>query len=440
MPGRTVQQGALGLVTAASLLGSSLAGSGAAAAATVVTAAPPVAPAAAPAVVDPLAPYVPQASCDPVAKPGTLSFRSTMMQAFGGRDLGITRSCGVGGLSEHKEGRAWDWGLDAAKPAEKALADQFLAWLLAPGPDGALAYNARRLGVMYVIYNGRIWGSYRAADGWRSYSGPESHGDHLHISLAWTGAMARSSWWTGKAVPNDYGPCPAVAGQLAAKWSEPRATRCSSPSSVVDLTESPLLQEGMTSPYVTQLQGLLSVTPVTGYFGPVTKAAVVALQQRAGLPATGTTTPATWQAARGQVVIGPPNPTVQPVTSPRSLPARMTYRVRAGDSLPAIAERWRSTVDAIRSASVLSSDALEVGQRVTVPVRSGLTRYTYTKLERGDERRAVQVLQTALGMKKKYRTGLFGPITERKVNTFRAAQGWPANGKVGVRVWRKLGA
>ena len=131
---------------------------------------------------------------------------------------------------------------------------------------------------------------------------------------------------------------------------------------------------------------------------------------------------------------------MQPVTAPRTVPAKMTYRVRAGDSLSTIAKRWRSTVDAIRSANGLTSDVLQVGQRVTVPVRSGLTRYTYKKLERGDERRAVKVLQTALGMKKKYRTGLFGPITERKVNKFRAARGWATNGKVGVGVWRRLGA
>jgi peptidoglycan hydrolase-like protein with peptidoglycan-binding domain len=431
----------IGFIATAALVGSSLAGAPAAAATTEVAAVPPpAAPAAAPAVVEEFAPYLPQVSCDPVAKPGTLSLRSTMMQAFGGRDLGITRSCSVGGLSEHKEGRAWDWGLDAANPAEKALADQFLAWLLAPGPGGGLAYNARRLGVMYVIYNGKIWGSYRAAEGWRKYTGGEAHGSHLHISLAWTGAMARSSWWTGTAVANDYGPCPSIEGQMAAKWSAPRDTPCPPPTSVMDLTESPLLQEGVTSPYVTQLQRLLSVTPVTGYFGPITKAAVVELQQKAGVPVTGTTTPETWQAARGQLVIAPPSPSLQPVTAPRSLPAKMTYRVRTGDSLSTIAARWRSTVDAIRSANGMTSDVLQVGQRVTVPVRSGLTRYTYKKLDRGDERRAVKVLQTALGMKKKYRTGFFGAITERKVNKFRAARGWATNGKVRVGVWRRLGA
>ena len=53
---------------------------------------------------------------------------------------------------------------------------------------------------MYVIFNGRIWSSYRAGDGWRAYSGGESHADHIHISLSWSGAAKRTSWWTGKAV------------------------------------------------------------------------------------------------------------------------------------------------------------------------------------------------------------------------------------------------
>ncbi len=92
MARRTVLHG-MGFVATAGLIAGSLAGAPAAAATTAVTAVPPPeAPAAAPAVIEEFAPYLPQVTCDPVAKPGTLSLRSTMMQAFGGRDLGITRS------------------------------------------------------------------------------------------------------------------------------------------------------------------------------------------------------------------------------------------------------------------------------------------------------------------------------------------------------------
>jgi hypothetical protein len=82
----------------------------------------PVAPEKPPALVEGLSPYLPQVSCDPVAKPGTLALRSMLLATYGGRDLGITRGCDVGATSEHKEGRAWDWGLNAAVPAEKAVA------------------------------------------------------------------------------------------------------------------------------------------------------------------------------------------------------------------------------------------------------------------------------------------------------------------------------
>jgi peptidoglycan hydrolase-like protein with peptidoglycan-binding domain len=401
----------------------------------------PTAPVAAPDVPEGWSPYLPQVSCDPVMKPGTLALRSMLLAAYGGRDLGITRACDVGARSEHKEGRAWDWGLDSSKPAEKALATQFLDWLLAPGPKGTAGYQARRLGVMYLIYDGRIWSSYRADEGWRTYTGGESHGDHIHISQAWTGAMKRSSWWTGKAAAVDYGPCVEVEGVPAAPWSAPRATPCPPPISAMSLTGTPLLAREDTGPYVTQLQRLLSVSPVTGFFGPITEGAVIALQKSKGLKQTGTTTEATWAAARagsGSVTVTPP--TSEPAISARSLPSRMTYRVVTGDSLSRIASRWRSTVDGIRSASSLKSDVLQVGQVLTVPVRSTLTRYTYTALRKGDKSTAVKALQTAMRMRPKYRTGLFGDITKRNVNRLKARRGWPTDGKVGVGVWRALGA
>ena len=407
----------------------------------------PVAPAPAPAAVEGFAPYLPQVSCDPTVKPGLDALRSTLLATYGGRDLGVTRGCDIGATSEHKEGRAWDWGLSAAVPAEKALAEQFLTWLLAPGPNGMAAYNARRLGVMYVIWDGRIWSSYRAAEGWRPYSGGESHADHIHISLAWTGAMKRTSWWTGRAAEVDYGPCRAVAGMPAPAYSGPRSTPCPEPVDPSSLTETPLLKQGDTSPYVIQLQRLLSVTPVTGFFGPITDTALLTFQKAHGLDATGTTTPATWAAVRSQSAAPAPAPAPGPVTSgtrtvtaARSLPSAMRYSVRKGDSLSRIAATWRSSVGAIKSASKLTGDTIRVGQVITVPVRSGITKFTWTTLRKGDKGVAVRALQTALRMKAKYRTGVFGIITKGRVNRLKAARGWPADGVAGPGVWRALGA
>ena len=150
----------------AAFLAAGLVVTGGAEAASAATAAKnPSAPKRAPSVVEAYSSYLPQVSCDPIAKPGTLALRAMLLATYGGRDLGITRACNIGGLSEHKEGRAWDWGLKAAKPGEKAAADRFLHWLLAKGPKSSgYGYNARRLGVMYVIWNGKIWGGYRYKD------------------------------------------------------------------------------------------------------------------------------------------------------------------------------------------------------------------------------------------------------------------------------------
>ncbi len=302
---------------------------------------------------------------------------------------------------------------------------------------------------MYVIWNGRIWSSYRASEGWRRYGGGEGHAGHIHISLAWTGAMKRSSWWTGKAAAVDYGPCRQVAGTPAPAYDGPRDTPCPAPVDPASLTGTPLLRQGDSSPYVTQLQRLLAVTPVTGYFGPITHGALVAFQSARGLPAGGTTTEATWAAVRKATAVPTPAPAASPAPAPaggqtitagRSLPSVMRYSVRPGDSLSRIAKVWRSSVPAIRSASRMSGDLIRVGQVLVVPVRSGITKFTRTTVRQGDEGVAVKALQTALRMKKKYRTGYFGPLTERRVKRLEKARGWPVDGVAGAGVWRALGA
>jgi hypothetical protein len=167
-------------------------------------AAGPTAPAAAPDVIEEPAPYVAQAICDPAAKPGTVALAEALVGQYGTGSVGISRDCSVGGPSEHKEGRALDWMLDAGDPAERAVAEDALAWLAATGPDGEPAWAARRLGVMYAIWDHRIWSPAR---GWRPYTGVSPHTDHVHVSLSWAGAMGATSWWTGVTARVDTGPC-----------------------------------------------------------------------------------------------------------------------------------------------------------------------------------------------------------------------------------------
>ncbi|WP_298804249.1 hypothetical protein [uncultured Pseudokineococcus sp.] len=175
-----------------------------------------------------LAPYVPQVSCDPVERPGTVRLRELLRTTYGGPVGGITRPCG-GARSEHYEGRAYDWMLDASDPEDAAKASDFLTWLIGPDAKGVAAGNARRLGVMYVIWDRRIWGSYNGV--WKSYTGASPHTDHIHISLSWDGAMARTSFWTGTTVAGtDYGPCVRQVGVPAPPYRGRNTQPCPTPT------------------------------------------------------------------------------------------------------------------------------------------------------------------------------------------------------------------
>jgi LysM repeat protein len=161
-----------------------------------------------PSGIEAFAPYVGQNSCDPVAKPGVVAFSQLVLSHWGhGGTYGITRSCNIGGQSEHKEGRAWDYKLDPDSYIDQVTGQRVIDWLLA---DDAI--NARRLGIMYIIWNERIWATYQREDGWRPYHGPDNHTSHIHFSFSWAGAEKRTSWWTGVVAPTEYGPCQKYIG------------------------------------------------------------------------------------------------------------------------------------------------------------------------------------------------------------------------------------
>lgn len=162
----------------------------------------PSSPAPAPDPVDAYARYEGQSTCDPTMKPGAQYLQDLVVAHWGvGRKITSTRACHIGGTSEHKEGRAIDWGLNAADPAERAAGDAFVRWLTAVGPDGKPGYIARRLGVMYVIWNTQIWNNTSSSATWKPYTGASPHTDHVHVSLSWNGAYQRTSWWSGVAIP-----------------------------------------------------------------------------------------------------------------------------------------------------------------------------------------------------------------------------------------------
>jgi hypothetical protein len=149
-----------------------------------------------------MSPYQAQSTCNPTPKPGTVALSKLVMAAYPGTGtLGIARDCSIGGLSEHKEGRAWDWHVVYSNPKQRAQAADFVHWLFATDAYGNTFAQARRLGIMYVIWNKRIWGSYNAGAGWRPYTGADPHTGHMHISLSWAGAEKKTSYWTGAVSP-----------------------------------------------------------------------------------------------------------------------------------------------------------------------------------------------------------------------------------------------
>lgn len=153
--------------------------------------------------IDPYAAFEPQRICHPAAKPGAVALSDLILHAFPEtQSYGISRDCDIGGRSEHKEGRAFDWGVDANDPEERAIADALVDLLLAPDAEGNEHALARRMGIMYIIWDGQVWSSHRPDEGWRPYRHPSGaadptldHEDHVHISLSWEGAMGRTSLW-----------------------------------------------------------------------------------------------------------------------------------------------------------------------------------------------------------------------------------------------------
>ena len=163
--------------------------------------------------------YEPQRTCDPTAKVGTKSLAGALLRDYAGsRNLGIVRGCAMGGRSEHKEGRAFDWGVNINNPNEKAAAEAFIGALMATDAAGNKHALARRMGVMYLIWNRQIFSAYRASEGWRPYSGSSPHRDHVHLSLSWAGALGRTSFWSGT-VPPDLPTASPVTANVASRRS-----------------------------------------------------------------------------------------------------------------------------------------------------------------------------------------------------------------------------
>ena len=336
-----------------------------------------------PSGLDLASPYQAQRLCDPVAKPGVTAFARLFSSHYGlgTASYGIIRNCNSG-LTEHSEGRAWDWMLSVDKPNEKAVADSVTAWLSAPDAQGRPGAMARRFGIMYIIWNKKMWRAYDPGRGWARYTGDAPHTDHIHFSFSWDGAYGHTSWWTGKPITTiDPGP-----------GSAPR------PTPAPAATAYPVLAKGSSGPDVALAQKVVGATP-DGQFGPRTQAAVRTWQGQHGVPVTGVMDAPTWARmvalklvpARGAA----PKPTPAPA---RPAPAKPTKPAGPAPANP-------------------------------------LAQYATTTIRKGATGPAVVALQQAL---KVTADGQFGPKTETAVKAFQTRRNLSANGIVGPSTWKAL--
>ncbi len=157
--------------------------------------------------VEDYAAYEPATGCSPHAKPGTTALGHWMVREFGGSFGGIARAC-TSSTSEHEEGRAFDWTLDARSAADRERAGRFLRRVLATDRRGNTDALARRMGIMYLIWNDHSRASYRrfekeaylssSCSSRQSCSQTLRHRDHLHVSLSKAGGAGRTSWYEGR--------------------------------------------------------------------------------------------------------------------------------------------------------------------------------------------------------------------------------------------------
>ncbi len=179
--------------------------------------------------IDSQADYQGQALCEPAPKPGTRALGALIQATYPAYPtIGYERSCASGGQSEHKDGRALDWMVSVRTPAQKAAADAFLTWLLAPDANGVQAAMARRIGVMYIGWDNRIWRGY-GATGWKGLFDCETnparatatydnycHRNHIHLSLTWDGARGWTSFFDGSPLVTPVCAAPATSATIPA--------------------------------------------------------------------------------------------------------------------------------------------------------------------------------------------------------------------------------
>ncbi|MGB6021835.1 MAG: peptidoglycan-binding protein [Ornithinimicrobium sp.] len=307
--------------------------------------------------IDAAEPWQPNVICDPVDKPGVEAFGNLIGQTYDRAHYTTSRSC-IDQKSDHYDGRALDWPLDAGNPSDRRIGDAVAMWLSAN--DGEMA---KRFGIQSIIWNAHSWRP--NGSGWQGYVGQSAHTDHIHFSFTWDGAMMRTSWWTGLALEEvDHGPCAVVAGQYAAIPVGVRTEPC--PTGLISAPDTGYtsVRPGGSGEGVSLVQPLLGVK-ATGVLDEMTREALLVWQDEQGIPQTG-------------------------------VMDQLTYAAAMDRSLPTIPE---------------AGLAVPLEESMTTPY----TPYKRAVLEQGSKGPAVELLQEALGIEA---DGSFGPGTEQALLDF----------------------
>lgn len=172
--------------------------------------------------------YQAETSCSATEKPGPQQVRDLLRRTYGSSVASnIVRPCSAAG-SGHEEGRSIDWMTNVRNAQQRDMAETFVGWLLASDKHGNAHAMARRMGIMYIIWDNKMWRAYdtKKADpygnftgGWTTYTttvtvdgkrvktpctAPEAssktydnlcHRNHVHISFGWDGALAKTSYY-----------------------------------------------------------------------------------------------------------------------------------------------------------------------------------------------------------------------------------------------------